>query len=543
MTGPSNGTATVIQTGADTGKIAYTHNGSETTSDSFTYRLYDGSLYSDTGEVSITIIGVNDAPVALSDSASVDEGDSVTINVQDNDSDVDNTTLTTSIVTGPSNGTAIVIQTGADTGKIAYTHNGSETTSDSFTYRLYDGSLYSDTGEVSITIIGVNDAPVALSDSASVDEGDSVTIDVQDNDSDADNTTLTTSIVTGPSNGTATVIGTGIDAGKIAYTHNGSETTSDSFTYRLYDGSLDSNTATVSITITVRPADPVSPPATPEPSPTPAPTPTPVPIIVVPPEDVTPVPIAMPETQVLYLIDPSKENKIESADATVEFTLPKESTQRTYQVTIDNSAEACEGGTAALTDRVLTCTTVEIYSADAVRETNVRLIKPASATIRLTPEQVEELGGLPVLYQVYVAGGLTVMKRDDASSPWSSLRFELDTAADGGVEIRIPSIRDFSSFALAVDQTVLAQARALAGAAASPTPAAPSPTATAIATVTVEPTPTPMAVDLAPTPLPDVQVGDATAPPGLLLVLLLAGLILAVTGGRAVRDRASNSRR
>ena len=316
-------------------------------------------------------------------------------------------------------------------------------------------------------------------------------------------------------------------------------------TIQASDGTTPAVSVDVAVTVTDvdEAADPVSPPATPEPSPTPAPTPTPVPIAVVPPEDVTPVPIAMPETQVLYLIDPSKENRVESADATVEFTFPKESTQRTYQVTIDTSAGACEGGTEALTGRVLTCTTVEIYSADAVRERDVRLIKPASATIRLTPEQVEEFGGLPVLFQVYAAGGLTVMKRDNASDPWSSLQFELDTTGDGGAEIRIPSIRDFSSFALTVDRTVLAQSRALVGAAASPTPSAPSPTATAIATVTVESTPTPMAVDLAPTPLPDVQVGDATAPPGLLLVILLAGLVLVVAGIRAVRDRALNIRR
>ena len=52
-------------------------------------------------------------------------------------------------------------------------------------------------------------------------------------------------LVTGPAHGTLTFHADG----SFTYLHDGSETTSDSFTYKANDGSLDSNVAAVSITV------------------------------------------------------------------------------------------------------------------------------------------------------------------------------------------------------------------------------------------------------------------------------------------------------
>jgi len=74
----------------------------------------------------------------------------------------------------------------------SYTHDGGETTSDSFTYRAYDGIVYSNVATVYITITPVNDPPVALDDYILVAEGGTVTLlsnsddSVLDNDTDAD---------------------------------------------------------------------------------------------------------------------------------------------------------------------------------------------------------------------------------------------------------------------------------------------------------------------------------------------------------------------
>ena len=109
-----------------------------------------------------------------------------------------------------------------------------------------------------LTVEEVNDPPIAGNDSATVAEGDAVTIDAStllSNDSDPEGATLSISSVSNASNGT---ISLSEDKATVTYTHDGSETNSGSFDYTVSDGSA-SSTATVSITVT-----PVNdPPATP----------------------------------------------------------------------------------------------------------------------------------------------------------------------------------------------------------------------------------------------------------------------------------------
>jgi hypothetical protein len=93
-----------------------------------------------------------------------------------------------------------------------------------------------------------NEAPVANNDNASVDEGGVVNINLAANDVDADGTLDLSSIViiSPPANGWVVVNGDGT----VDYTHDGSETISDTFAYRISDDSgAASNTATVTLTI------------------------------------------------------------------------------------------------------------------------------------------------------------------------------------------------------------------------------------------------------------------------------------------------------
>ncbi|HYK00567.1 MAG TPA: Ig-like domain-containing protein [Thermoanaerobaculia bacterium] len=246
VSGPANASSFTLN--AD-GSFDYTHNGGETTTDSFTYKANDGSVDSSTVAVTITVTAVNDAPVAVADSGyTLAEGGNVTgaATVLGNDTDAEGTTLTAILVSGPSNSSAFTLNSD---GTFDYTHNGGETTSDSFTYKANDGSLDSNTVTVSITITAVNDAPVAVADSGySLNEGATITnaATVLDNDTDAENDTLTAILVSGPSNHSAFTLNSD---GTFDYTHNGGETTSDSFTYKANDGTADSNTVTVSITV------------------------------------------------------------------------------------------------------------------------------------------------------------------------------------------------------------------------------------------------------------------------------------------------------
>ena len=66
------------------------------------------------------------------------------------------------------------------------------------------------------------------------------------NDTDAEGNALTAILVSAPANGTLTLNANGT----FSYTHNGGETTTDSFTYKVNDGTVDGNTVTVSINVT-----------------------------------------------------------------------------------------------------------------------------------------------------------------------------------------------------------------------------------------------------------------------------------------------------
>ena len=192
----------------------------------------------------------NVAPVATNDSATVEPGTAVGINVLGNDTDsngnLDENSIT--LVSQPANGT---ISVNAD-GTVTYTHDGSATTSDSFTYTVSDSEgAISNPATVALAI-AANQAPTANDDNASVVVGNSVIVNVLANDSDPEGRLDATSLVlTGqPSSGSAT---TNSD-GTIAYTHDGSATTSDSFTYQVADNNgVTSSPATVSLTVTPPP--------------------------------------------------------------------------------------------------------------------------------------------------------------------------------------------------------------------------------------------------------------------------------------------------
>ncbi len=244
LSSPSNGSLSL----ATDGSFSYTHNGSETTSDSFTYTLSDGNGGTATGTVAITVTPVNDAPTADADVYSLNEGGTLNQTapgVLVNDTDAEGNTLSVSVKTNPSHGTLTLNSNGS----FDYVHDGSETTTDSFTYNLSDGNGGAATATVSLTITPQNDEPVAVTDDYSVAAGASLNQTapgVLANDSDAENGTLTASVKTQPSHGTL-VLNTD---GSFTYTHDGSSVVQDSFTYEVSDGTGGTATGTVHITAT-----------------------------------------------------------------------------------------------------------------------------------------------------------------------------------------------------------------------------------------------------------------------------------------------------
>ncbi|GJL59178.1 MAG: hypothetical protein NPIRA03_20350 [Nitrospirales bacterium] len=199
VSGPINGTIASIN---PDGTVDYTHNGSETLSDSFTYTIRDLSgATSNIIRVDLTVTPVNDSPIAVADNFTVNEGATTRLNLSNNDSDPDDGLDLTgiTIVSGPTNGTITSIN---PDGTVDYTHSGSETLSESFTYTIRDLSgATSNTIRVDLTVTPVNDAPVITSDGGSATANISVTTGttaVTDvNATDAEGNSLTYSIVGG----------------------------------------------------------------------------------------------------------------------------------------------------------------------------------------------------------------------------------------------------------------------------------------------------------------------------------------------------------
>ena len=191
----------------------------------------------------------NQAPIAAGDAAYTTAEDTVLTvaapGVLGNDSDPDGNPLTAVLVTGPSHGSLTLNANGS----FSYTPAADYHGSDSFTYRASDGTLTSNVATVTITVTAVNDAPAVTDDAYSTGEDTALTIDapgvmVNDNDPDGDN--LHTVLGSAPGHGTLT-----LDAdGSFVYVPAADYHGTDSFTYRASDGTLESNQATVTITIT-----------------------------------------------------------------------------------------------------------------------------------------------------------------------------------------------------------------------------------------------------------------------------------------------------
>jgi len=244
VTEPAHGT---LSFKAD-GSFVYGHDGSETTKDRFTYYASDGEKDSDVVTVTLTINPINDLPVAVDDAYTVSEGATLEVQapgVLDNDTDAEGDPLTASALTSPAHGTLTLNEDGS----FSYAHDGSETTEDCFTYLVNDGTddaMFPAT--VTITVMAENDPPVAKDDVYSVERGATLTVfapGVLSNDTDTEGNTLHAILVSNPAHGTLTFNANGA----FIYSHDGSEATSDSFTYKANDGLDDSEIATVKLTV------------------------------------------------------------------------------------------------------------------------------------------------------------------------------------------------------------------------------------------------------------------------------------------------------
>ena len=203
--------------------------------DSFTFVANDGHSNSAPATISITVTPVNDAPVANAQSVTTQQDTQVAITLTG--SDVDGDGLTYTVVTQPANGTL-----NGTAPNLTYTPGKGYIGPDSFDFTVYDGSATSDPATVSINVTPVNHPPVADPQSVTTNEDTAVAITLTGSDSDSD--PLAFAVAGPPSHGTLS--GT---APNLTYTPVANYNGPDSFTFVVNDGKVNSDPATVSITV------------------------------------------------------------------------------------------------------------------------------------------------------------------------------------------------------------------------------------------------------------------------------------------------------
>src|SRR2546429_2716377 len=167
----------------------------------------------------------NTAPVANPQSVAAAEDMAVAITLSGSDGEA--APLTFAVVSGPANGTL-----SGTPPNLNYAPNLNFNGSDSFTFKVNDGSLDSATATVSINITPVNDAPVADSQSVTTLEDTPVAITLAG--SDVEGSPLTFAVLTGPTKGTLSGA-----TPNLTYTPHANANRADTVTLQGTDGQLD----------------------------------------------------------------------------------------------------------------------------------------------------------------------------------------------------------------------------------------------------------------------------------------------------------------
>ncbi|WP_293054250.1 Ig-like domain-containing protein [Paludibacter sp.] len=208
--------------------------------DSFIVSVSDGNGGTANGTVLITVTSVNDDPVIAA--ASVTTLEDTPVNGAATATDVDGDVLTFSKGSDPAHGTVDVHSDGSYTYTPAKDYNGD----DSFTVTVSDGNGGIATATVAVTIIPVNDVPVALDDAVSVVECTSVSGTVAGNDTPSGDGGNVWRVKDNPLHGTVTLN----TDGSYIYIPTPNYHGTDTFTYTLTDVDGDQSTATMTITVT-----------------------------------------------------------------------------------------------------------------------------------------------------------------------------------------------------------------------------------------------------------------------------------------------------
>src|SRR5262249_54489296 len=245
VTGPSHAGSFTLN--AD-GSFEYTPAPNFIGTDSFSYKATDGTNDSNIAMVTIAVFSLDDVLAAENDTESVAEDAALSVpnpGVLGNDTSAPGSSIAASLVSEPSH--ALYFALNAD-GSFSYIPAQDFNGVNSFTYRLFDGSRYSNVAMATITVVAVNDVPVAQGQAISTNEDTPKIIKLSASDIDSANLSFT--IVTSPAHGSlgtiglpsCTIQGRGSSCtANITYSPGANYHGPDSFTFSVTDGQASSN--------------------------------------------------------------------------------------------------------------------------------------------------------------------------------------------------------------------------------------------------------------------------------------------------------------
>jgi chitodextrinase len=237
FTPPSKGTISLSGNNA-----IYTPNFNYEGYDQIKFKANDGLLDSNAGIVDITVLGPTQRPTANNQTLTINDLNSVAITLTG--SDVENNPLTYTFLSMPSGGSIY-----GELPNLTYTpwigYHGS---TDTLTFKVNSGKLDSEVGTITINYLTVNHAPNTYNVSATTSKNRSRNIKL--NARDDDNNPLIYTI-SSPLHGSLS--GTAPD---LVYTPTANYSGTDTFTYSVNDGTISSNTSTVSINVNANNAVP-----------------------------------------------------------------------------------------------------------------------------------------------------------------------------------------------------------------------------------------------------------------------------------------------
>ena len=254
---PQHGTLNINENGDFTYIPIANFNGE----DAFSYQVANELGMTDTAVVEITILAINDAPIALDNTYSItNNGTLVVLSpgllINDSDIDLDDLTVDTTPVSEPTRGQLTLF----DNGGFEYQGEQNMQGQDSFQYRVVDAQGAQAIANVTIVSSNTNVAPITKNDSYSLSEDETLVVTaangVLSNDTDPNNDSFSVdeTFMVAPTHGQLLLA----TDGSFSYVPDANFNGVDQFQYQAIDSLGATSTATVTLVINSEPDNPVA---------------------------------------------------------------------------------------------------------------------------------------------------------------------------------------------------------------------------------------------------------------------------------------------